>query len=181
MRLFLIRHLPTLWNKKNVLQGSKDIPLAEISEDYKKEISNKKLLLNNYQFDEVLCSSLQRTKQTAYLYGYSPRIDSLLNELDFGPYEGKQKEELFQNHRNEWFTSPEKLVLGEALIDFEYRIKQFIHRYKKADQVLVFGHGSWIRALISIHETGNISKMNQVEVKNNQLLVLNVEESKHFV
>ena len=55
MNIVMIRHLPTQWNMKGVLQGSKDIALAEISSESKEQIiANKKQLADKYgDFEHV--------------------------------------------------------------------------------------------------------------------------------
>ena len=50
-----------------------------------------------------------------------------------------------------WIENPKELVLGESINNLEERIVTFLTKYKKLTNVLVFGHGSWIRALISYH------------------------------
>lgn len=92
MLLSLVRHLPTEWNKKQLLHGKRDIPILPVTEETITSIqSNLERLKKQPSFDIALASTLQRTQQTAALYGIQPEIDGLLDELDFGPFEEKQK------------------------------------------------------------------------------------------
>jgi len=175
MQLALIRHLPTVWNKRGVLQGKRNIELLPISPDLKKAIERNKYVIQKQQpFEFVLTSTLLRTQQTARLYGFKDYIvEPLLDELDFGAFEGKEKKLLLERHGDKWLFNPEELVLGESLKQFEERIITFIKKYQHASRILVFGHGSWIRAISSLHNEGTINAMNQLEVENNKLILLN--------
>lgn len=173
MQITLIRHLPTEWNKKNILQGKKDIPLSPLSDGMKREIERNKHFLETMATpDVVLASSLRRARQTARLYGYESKVERLLDELDFGPLEGKSKSCLLQTFGKQWLESPRRLTLGEKLTDFERRIRLFIEKYHHYDHVLVFGHGSWIRGCISLLRYGTIDEMNKLSARNNELFIL---------
>lgn len=174
MDITIIRHLPTDWNYKGLLQGKRDIPISLplSSHSEKKLKKNKRKLQQCRPFDYVFASELTRTKQTAKLYGYeTPTIEPLLNELDFGHFEGRLKEELKETHK-EWIKSPLQLTLGESLLNFQQRIFTFLEKYAHARSLLLFGHGSWARALDSIEKIGTIQKMNQIEIKNNELITM---------
>jgi len=175
MQLALIRHLPTAWNKSGVLQGKRNIELLPISEKLKHAIEHNKSEIEKQQpFECTLTSTLIRTQQTAKLYGFNEYIiEPLLDELDFGPFEGKEKKLLIDSYGDKWRLNPKELVLGESLQQFEERIIGFLEKYKQASNVLVFGHGSWIRAVTSLYYNGTINKMNQYEVENNKLIHLN--------
>ncbi|MBD8068070.1 histidine phosphatase family protein [Bacillus sp. PS06] len=175
MEIAAIRHLPTEWNKKGVLQGSRNIPISPITNGFKHDIEvNKQKLINILPVDIVLTSSLIRTQQTAKSYGYeSFQVEPLLDELNFGDYEGVPKSRLINDYSDVWMNSPRELTLGESLLDFEKRILSFIKEYKHYSKIIVFGHGSWMRGLISINQFGTINEMNKVVVKNNELLIVN--------
>lgn len=173
MHIALIRHLPTYWNKKTWLQGRRDIEISEVSEKFRNEISHNQQLLKAIEpFDLVLVSTLKRTHQTAEQYGYVAKTEGLLDELDFGPYEGKPKEELFRSYGDKWVENPKELILGESVTSLEKRIVQFIKKYEQKDKILVFGHGSWIRAMVSYYQYGHINNMNKMTVGNNECIIL---------
>ena len=177
MELLLIRHLPTKWNKMGILQGSQDVPLLQVTEEDIKKIKENMKVIHDFKPELVLASQLKRTKQTAVEYGFNHlQIEPLLNELNFGKYEGTEKKQLML--KKEWTENPRSLILGENMIDFENRIIQFINKYNHYSRILVFGHGSWTRGLLSIINIGTIQKMNQVHVENNQLISLIL--NKHY-
>ena len=175
MIVTLIRHLPTEWNRKTWLQGRQDIDIAPISAEFVHKIKQNKELLKDQMFDLVLASTLKRTHQTARIYGYQPETEELLDELDFGRFEGVPKKKLIEAYGKQWIDHPKELVLGESLKNLEDRIAQFLEKYKSFDHLLVFGHGSWIRGIVSYTRYGDINQMNKIIVENNQCITLEVE------
>ena len=57
---------------------------------------NQQTLNSFMPFDLILASTLKRTQQTAQMYGMNVVIEPLLDELDFGEFEGRPKEELIR-------------------------------------------------------------------------------------
>lgn len=176
MKIFLVRHLETALNSKGILQGRKDIPILIPSSRTQEHISkNRKLLEEKGGFDHTLISRLKRTRMTAELYAAENiTVEPLLDELDFGHYEGRKKEILLAEQEL-WFTDPASLTLGEPLLFLENRISQFLKKYKGAKTILAFGHGAWMRALVSYVEHGNIGKMNSLEIANNQIICIDYQ------
>jgi broad specificity phosphatase PhoE len=176
MHITLIRHLPTEWNKEQKLQGRKDIDIITDTAEYQNGIlANQERLREVSPFDLVLASTLKRTMQTAKAYGFIPETESLLDELDFGPFEGGHRGKLFEAYGAKWVESPKELTLGESIEDLENRIISFLYKYRFNKNILVFGHGSWIRALISYHQFGDINRMNQVTFLNNECITLRLK------
>ncbi|EKN68391.1 histidine phosphatase family protein [Schinkia azotoformans] len=175
MELLLIRHLPTEWNISGFLQGSQDIPLLPVIDEDLAKLEENKKVISSFQPEIVVASQLKRTQQTALHYGFpNPFVEPLLNELNFGKYEGIEKKHLLQV--KEWISDPKSLILGERLSDFEKRIFRFLSKYDHFTRILVFGHGSWIRALLSLNQIGSIKEMNQIEVHNNELIYLTINQ-----
>jgi broad specificity phosphatase PhoE len=173
MQLTLIRHLSTEWNKKTWLQGKQDIEISPLTEmDHQTIINNQLALQKQAPFDFVLASTLKRTHQTANVYGYKAETEALLDELNFGPFEGKPKNELLNKCGSTWLENPKDLVLGEELVNLEERIVQFLAKYRESSNILVFGHGSWMRALKSYWKYGHINHMNKLSVGNNECIRL---------
>ncbi|WP_077211257.1 histidine phosphatase family protein [Bacillus dakarensis] len=175
MEITVIRHLPTHWNKQKKLQGRRDIRILPVTESIQKEINeNQQLLKALSPFDLILASTLARTHETAQLYGYAAEADSLLDELDFGPFEGRSKDQLIEHYGQQWIENPKELKLGESIAQLENRIILFLEKYKRYNHILIFGHGSWIRALLSYCRYGDINHMNKIIVNNNQCITLRI-------
>jgi len=174
MKIVLIRHLETQWNQERKLQGSVDISVIKPNENTLEQIKQNQLILAQKKpFALVITSSLKRTQETAKLYGYHEFIiEPLIDELNFGEFEG-QNFQLFQERLgNEWLTNPQNLILGEKLIDFEQRIKTFLNKYQSYSQLLLFSHGVWTRGLLSMIKYGTINQLNTPEFRliHNQLI-----------
>lgn len=170
--LYLIRHLPTAWNIENKLQGSKDIAISPPDNDTITVINANLKKISNIYFDEVLISELIRTKETATLYGYDrAKVEPLINELNFGVFEGQPKENLLEEIGQDWYENATTVVLGESLENFQSRINQFIEAYNEKT-VLVFAHGAVIRAILAIKKERSIDRMNKVHIENNTLTII---------
>lgn len=171
MNLYFIRHLPTQYNLNGFLQGSMDIDIAEVMSEADEAIQLVLQTLRTVNFDQVYCSKLIRTQQTASLYGYKKYlIDERINEFDFGIYEGKPRSVLLRDHEYEWLNDPFSLKLGESFNDFADRINSFILDIRKFKNVLVFSHGVVGRYLDAKYNRSQINTMNQFHLNNNQLL-----------
>ncbi|AHE67638.1 histidine phosphatase family protein [Legionella oakridgensis] len=179
MHLYIIRHLQTDWNKKGILQGTHDLNILPVAPEVTDLIQQQKKMLHEKvnSFDLVLTSSLRRTQETALEYGFSNFfVEPLINELNFGKFEGQPRELLIKELGQPWFDDPRELVLGESIHHFELRIRAFLEKYQHLEQLLIFSHGSWTRGVISFVRFGNLKMMNQVQVLNNQLIELIYQE-----
>lgn len=178
MDLFLIRHMQTPDNAAGVLQGRRDVSILPPGPEEVKQIrGNLGQLPPLDRFDHILVSRLKRTSQTAALYTDRYTPEPLLDELDFGPFEGRPRQELILAHP-QWETDPSGLVLGESMKTLGARVTAFLKKYGHAETVLVFGHGAWIRALLAIHHTGSLATMNRGPLAHNTLVRTTFERRK---
>ena len=90
MKIYIVRHGQTDWNKARRIQGQVDIPLNEFGRHLARETARG---LRDVRFDACFTSPLSRAKETAQiiLAGRDvPVIDEpRLEEMSFGVYEGK--------------------------------------------------------------------------------------------
>lgn len=175
MNLALLRHLPTRFNQAGLLQGRLDEPILAPGPELTAEIAHtRRRLQQETGFEQVLVSRLRRTAMTAGVYGYHERarVEPLLDELDFGPYEAGPRTDMLQALGAAWHQDPGQLQLGESIAELEDRVALFLDRYRDAESVLAFGHGAWIRACLSLVRHGSIARMNQLNVANNELILL---------
>lgn len=172
MRIVAIRHLPTRCNVEGLLQGRRDEPILPPTAELKGAIAtNRQRLLDMPTFDKVLISRLRRTEMTAEAYGLGEEleVEPLLDELDFGHFEGQPRSRMLAEVGHRWIAAPQCLVFGESMERLGERVRQFIEKYRGLDALLIFGHGAWIRALIAIARNGSIESMNRIEIGNNEL------------
>lgn len=90
VRIAFMRHGPTAWNGAKRLQGRADIELTPRTLAFLKA----RRLPREFADWRVLCSPLQRCRQTAEALGLSSEIDPRLVEMDWGAFEGRTVEQL---------------------------------------------------------------------------------------
>lgn len=156
MKLYIIRHGETQWNKEKRLQGQCDVPLN----DYGRELAViTAKALENERFDLIYSSPLNRAYETAEIIRNNRNIeitiDERLKEISFGKDEGIPMDELGQNAKD-FFFAPDKYIPSEGgetyqelcvrLSDF---IENIIYPLKNTDKnVLIVAHGATNKALM---------------------------------
>ncbi len=87
--LYLVRHGQTVENKANILQGHLPGHLSEEGLSQARQLRDR---LKDVHFDALLCSDLQRCRDTAVIlnepHGLQPEYTPLLRERDWGPFTG---------------------------------------------------------------------------------------------
>lgn len=158
--LLLVRHHATLWTEQGLLQGRRDEPLLQPASADPVVAAR----LHSLAGQPAWCSTRRRTQETAALYGWrSPVIDPILDEIDFGSFEGKTKDTLMRATGGLWESAPFSSLLRPALEEMAGRVDQFISRCRAGQgPSLVFGHGAWIRLLAAVVEHGDPDVMNRL-------------------
>lgn len=153
MKILLVRHGETDFNKNKRIQGHTDIPLNETGENQAINAGSK---ISKYDVDAAFSSPLKRAKQTARLMLDNSKnssnkeleiiTDDRLIEKYFGDFEGSTFEEYFS-----------ALELGEGLetVELEERVYKrasefFINQYDeyKGKTIFVVCHGALIRIFL---------------------------------
>ena len=127
MRLFLVRHGETLWNRESRIMGQSDI---ELTEKGRRQAERLGEALKDEKMDAIYSSSLTRTKQTAgeiaRFHGLEVVADDGLMEIDAGEVDGLTYEELMAKHGEflkEWATKGASLKVpgGESIGELQER------------------------------------------------------------
>lgn len=159
-----MRHGESVWNKENKFTGWVDIGLSEKGEQ-EALIAGDKLKIFN--FDNIICSDLKRTKKTASLVIKNKSISEkekivftvseTVKERSYGDLAGIVKSELKETYGEEqmriWRRSYyERPPGGESLEDVKNRIGPFFDGFilpllKDNKNVLLVSHGNSLRAL----------------------------------
>jgi broad specificity phosphatase PhoE len=161
LRLYVVRHGETDYNRDGIFQGTSDIPLNENGVKQAHDIAE---ILRGTQFIAAYCSPLSRTLVTCeiILAGKRPPTrDERLREVYFGEWEGVHRDEIerrwsqqFSNYYSSIgdFEAPG----GEGLAEARDRVGEFlnelVNRHPDGD-VLIVGH-QFINALLSTHIMG---------------------------
>ncbi|NLI88809.1 MAG: histidine phosphatase family protein, partial [Epulopiscium sp.] len=95
MRLYIVRHGQTKWNKEKRMQGWADSKLTELGRKQAKLLGES---LENIEFNQVVSSPLGRTRETSKLVIGDRPVELIINdnfkEMGFGSWEGQDPEEL---------------------------------------------------------------------------------------
>ncbi|MHB8085868.1 MAG: histidine phosphatase family protein [Dehalococcoidia bacterium] len=141
MRLYLIRHGETVWNKQRIIQGSGSD--TELSETGKMQVGKLALSMKDVPFTAIYSSPMQRAMETAgAITGYhaldvQPEPD--LREIHVGELEGMSLENFakgFSQYLVDWQTKGEDLSFsgGERLGEFRDRVWSVVERIVKSNQ-----------------------------------------------
>ncbi len=158
MKLYIIRHGETEWNKEKKLQGQSEVPLNEYGRELAR-ITGKALL--DTRFDVIYSSPLMRAYETAGIIAGDRKLeiikDDRLKEISFGVAEGVPKDKQGANF-NDFFFAPEKYVPsegGETYEELVARARDFIedviYPQRSSDKsVLIVAHGAMNKALMLV-------------------------------
>ncbi|NJR64974.1 MAG: histidine phosphatase family protein [Leptolyngbyaceae cyanobacterium CRU_2_3] len=119
VRLLLVRHGETDWNRQKRFQGQIDVPL---NEQGKVQAQQAAEFLQHVPIDRAITSPLLRPKQTAEFIlqkhpGLSLELDPELQEISHGLWEGKLEAEIEQGYPGllqQWQQSPETVQMPEG-------------------------------------------------------------------
>ena len=163
--LLLARHGETDWNAMKIIQGQQDRPLNLTGFEQRKNLF---FLLNPISLNRIVCSTLQRSIQTAMPISIEKTVKLEkkleLNEVKLRIFEGQHKEKFsdeFSRNCYQAFLNDEVSVAlpggGESLIMVAERVrnlvKNIIDTVATSGHVLVVGHRN-VNKMI-----GNVQKM----------------------
>ena len=163
MKIYMIRHGETDWNKARRLQGQVDIPLNEFGRKLARETAP---ILSRVPFDVVYTSPLKRAKETAEIVigGRDVQIieEPRIMEMGFGEYEGlcckgegfNIPDPQFQN----FFLAPEKYHPpkgGESFEQLSERLNDFLQElYHNSElenkTILLSTHGAALCGILRL-------------------------------
>lgn len=171
MKLYIIRHGETEWNKQKKLQGRSDIPLNEYGIQLAKET---KAGLDGVEFDFAFTSPLQRAKKTAeiLLEGQNVMLmeEERIIEIGFGSYEGlcyaEGKYNIPDPDFMNFFEKPEAYRPasdGEGFEQLRARAADFLRELSEKKEyqestILISTHGAALCALLNVIKNSTIEK-----------------------
>ncbi len=157
MKLYLVRHGETEWNRSGKFLGQHDVPLNDLGLAQARDIAKASI---SWRPTAIYSSPLARTMQVAgeisKTVGLEVSPDPRLMELDLGDVEGisgvQMREEWPELHRV-WRDSPESVAMpgGESLVQLHDRawdaFSQVEKAHSDADNIVIVSHNFTIRAL----------------------------------
>lgn len=169
MKLYIVRHGETNWNKERRVQGHTDIPLNDYGRHLAEETARG---MKNIRIDMAYTSPLSRARETAQIILGDRDVplydEERIKELSFGSYEGLccsgENREPGSDEFNKFFTDTENYVSpedGETVAELFKRTGDFLKEIctredLKEKHILVSTHGAAMTALLN-HIKGNMS------------------------
>ncbi|MCA1024062.1 histidine phosphatase family protein [Halobacillus litoralis] len=159
MKIGLIRHGSTSWNKEKRAQGGSDIPLDDEGTEQAARLSTR---LKKETWDALYSSPLKRAVQTAEVAAKELNIgfqlDDRLQEVGGGQIEGTTETERIEKWGENW----RDLELGrEPLEDVLKRCRSFIEDLMEkhpGQHVLVISHGGIISQIIQMLDSAHVKE-----------------------
>ncbi len=157
LRLVLVRHAETDWNREGRYQGWRDTPLSSAGR-VQAEAAGR--LLAREPLVAVWSSPLQRARETAGAIAAPQRLpvreEEAFKEMRFGQWEGLTRDEVsvrFPSLYRAWVETPHLVSLpgGETLAEVRQRVLDGLEDLREAHEgqrVCLVAHGVSIRILI---------------------------------
>lgn len=185
MKVILVRHAQTQWNRAGMIQGQQDSPITERGE---RETTALLAALKDegYAAEYVFSSPLARARsmgeQLAALFQAPLVIDAALMEQSFGGYEGLSTQKL-QAEADALFAHDAAFCPpgGESLAQAVQRMLAFLQRQhtRAAHKTLcVVCHGHVTQGLLALLKEGNLENFPRYAQPNASYAVLEMAEEK---
>ena len=187
MKLYIIRHAETEYNKKGIIQGSEvDSDINDVGEsqansfyEYYKDIN----------FDKIYVSDLKRTFQTIRRFtenGSSYEKLKEFNEISWGVNQGKSDDlEDYAKLIDTWLAGnlDNKFEEGESLNEMSVRLVKGFNKVldNDHDTVLLCIHGRALRILLSKIIDNDLTKMHKYVHSNTGLYILEYKNDKYEI
>ena len=187
MKLYIIRHAETEYNRKGIIQGSEvDSDINDIGEsqansfyEYYKDIN----------FDKIYVSDLKRTFQTIRRFienGSSYEKLKEFNEISWGVNQGKSDDlEDYARLIDTWLAGnlDNKFEEGESPNEMSVRLVKGFNKVLDDDHdtVLLCIHGRALRILLSKIIDNDLTKMDKYVHSNTGLYILEYKNGKYEI
>lgn len=161
MKLYIMRHGQTQWNKERRLQGRSEIELNENGIEQAKDVGKE---LAQVEFSRAFSSPLRRAQETARLVlgerDVPIIVDDRIEEISFGAWEGlciePSRAEVPMDEFEKFMKDPSNYIPpdgGESIAHICKRargfVKELIEDPKYQDEtILITAHGAAVRALM---------------------------------
>jgi phosphoserine phosphatase len=182
MRLIIVRHGESEWNRIHRYQGQLDAPLSELGLQQADALAER---LKDEPLDQIYSSPLQRAAKTALAIArYHPAVpfgyaDELL-EIHHGEWQGKYADEIAAQYAaglREWREHPTRAQMpgGESFSNVLKRTLDFQERIAaehKDQTVLISTHDVIVKILVADALGMNMDRINRIWVTNASISVI---------
>jgi len=183
MRLILIRHGETLWNKEGRIQGTSDVELSEAGIEQARKLA---LSLKDFDIGAIHASPLKRAYKTAEIinsfHQKTIEVHPDLMEMDQGDFEGLSFKELMAREKeflHRWIADPAsvKMPRGESLIELQTRAWRSMEKIIEGSQnALVVAHNFTIAAILCRLRNISLAEFRSTCVDNASKTLIRIRE-----
>lgn len=183
MKLILVRHGETIWNKEKRVQGISNIELSDVGLRQAEQLGAS---LKNETIAVIYTSPLKRAYQTASkisAHHSAPlTIIKELQEMNQGDFEGLSFKQLTERHGDflkQWFSDPESCVMpnGESLAMLQERAWPVIEKVLKSNRnTVVVAHNFTLTTILCKLMNLSLSQFRQVHVDTGSKTVVETQD-----
>lgn len=157
LRLYLVRHGESEWNRSCRYSGQRDIPLSQRGRDQARRLAYR---LAAEELDAIYASPLQRARETASIIADERKmpviLDAGLQEIDHGAWQGMTTSEVALQFPSEyalWQLRPHVVTMprGEALSHVVHRVQDLLGRLdvqQRQGNLVLCSHDAILRVLV---------------------------------
>ena len=187
MKLYIIRHAETEYNRKGIIQGSEvDSDINDVGESQANSFYE---YYKNINFDKIYVSDLKRTFQTIRRFtekGSSYEKLKEFNEISWGVNQGKSDDlEDYARLIDTWLAGnlDNKFEEGESPNEMSVRLVKGFDKVLDDDHdtVLLCIHGRALRILLSKIIDNDLTKMDKYVHSNTGLYILEYKNGKYEI
>lgn len=187
MKLYIIRHAETEYNRKGIIQGSEvDSDINDVGESQANSFYE---YYKNINFDKIYVSDLKRTFQTIRKFtenGSSYEKLKEFNEISWGVNQGKSDDlEDYARLIDTWLAGnlDNKFEEGESPNEMSVRLVKGFNKVLDDDHdtVLLCIHGRALRILLSKIIDNDLTKMDKYVHSNTGLYILEYKNGKYEI
>ena len=187
MKLYIIRHAETEYNRKGIIQGSEvDSDINDIGESQANSFYE---YYKNINFDKIYVSDLKRTFQTIRRFtenGSSYEKLKEFNEISWGVNQGKSDDlDDYARLIDTWLAGnlDNKFEEGESPNEMSERLVKGFDKVLDDDHdtVLLCIHGRALRILLSKIIDNDLTKMDKYVHSNTGLYILEYKNGKYEI
>ncbi len=173
MKLLLVRHGETSWNRDGRYQGRSDTPLSARGKRQAQALAERLAASDEIS---IVASPLMRAQATAHIIATRLDLpvatDHRLTELAYGEWEGLQQAEVKQRWPELlrlWKRTPDRVTFpgGESLSDMRHRVRSFLeHTARQSGTRLAITHDGVARLAILEARGSPLSAFRDVRIEN---------------
>ncbi len=186
MKLILVRHGETMWNRENRILGHTDI---ELNEKGQKQAKRLGVALKDEEVSAIYSSSLRRARETANeiarLHDLEVIADDAFMELDAGELDGLTFEEVMKRYGKfleEWANDASSLKVpgGESIAEVQRRAWSAVEKLANihaSETVFVVSHSLTIQSIINKALEMDLSNLRRLRLDLASISILNFGKS----